>query len=88
MAELLLTNIIIVGTTYGIETLWFNNLERNTTLIYDNIELIKPEKEAELIEDLRQKTGLDIFKVTVGELNFLRDTAQIKVYYREASKSA
>jgi len=88
MAELLLTNIIVVGTTYGIETLWFNNLERSTVLTYEKIELIKPEKETELIEDLRQRTGLDIFKVSVGEINFLRDCAQVKVYYREDSKAA
>ena len=87
MAELLLTNIIVVGTTYGIETLWFNNLERSTVLTYEKIELIKPEKETELIEDLRQRTGLDIFKVSVGEINFLRDSAQVKVYYREDSKA-
>lgn len=83
MAELLFTNIVIVGSTFGIETLWFNNNERSKMLTYENIELVKPDNEAELIADLRTRTGLDIFKVSVGEINFLRDTAQVKVYYLE-----
>ncbi len=35
----------------------------------------------ELIEDLRQRTGLDIVKVEVGGIDFIRDTAVIKVFY-------
>ena len=83
MSELLLTNFIIVGTTYGIETLWFKSKEKSKTLIYEEIELIKPQNKVALIEDLRARTGLDIFKVTVGEINFLRDSAEVKIYYTE-----
>lgn len=83
MAELLFTNFVIVGTTYGIETLWFNNKEQTKVLIYEQIELIKPENRTALIEDLRTRTGLDIIKVSIGEINFLRDTAEVKIYYME-----
>lgn len=83
MGELLITNFIIVGTTYGIETLWFNNREMSKVVIYENIALIKPEKERELIADLKLRTGLDVFKVSVGEINFLRDSAELKIYYLE-----
>ncbi|MFT6747072.1 MAG: hypothetical protein ACJAZ2_001419 [Glaciecola sp.] len=83
MAELLFTNFVIVGTTYGIETLWFKNKEQSKVLIYEQIELIKPENRTALIDDLRARTGLDIFKVTVGEINFLRDSAEVKIYYTE-----
>lgn len=83
MAELLLVNGIIVGTTYGIESLWFNGQERSKLLVYENIELVKPEHEEELIADLRTRTGLDVTKVTIGELNFLRDSAEIRIFYNE-----
>jgi hypothetical protein len=85
MAELLLTNFIIVGATYGIETLWFDNLEQIKVLTYEKIELVKPENEPELIADLRTRTGLDIFKVSVGPINFLRDSAEITIHYKENS---
>lgn len=56
----------------------------STKLItYDNIKLIVPEKRAELISDLEKRTGLKIQRVEIGSLNFLKDSALIKIYYEE-----
>jgi hypothetical protein len=51
---------------------------------YENIGLILPENKDELLEDLRKRTGLNIHRVDIGEINFLRDAATIRVYYYEA----
>ena len=48
---------------------------------YDRIELIKPEKRQELVEDLEKRTGLKINKVEVGAIDFLRDMAMLRVHY-------
>jgi len=48
---------------------------------YENIDLIKPERYDELLADLRQRTGLNIKRVVVRRINFLRDTAVLMVYY-------
>ena len=45
------------------------------------IELIKHERELDLLRDLRERTGLDIVRVEVGHIDFLRDTAMLKIYY-------
>lgn len=50
---------------------------------YDNIELIRPDREAELIADLTQRLGLTITKVEVGAVDFLLDATMLKVYYRD-----
>ena len=50
-------------------------------VIYDRIELIHPDRRSEMIEDLKQRLGLDIIRVEVGAVDFLRDTAMIKIYY-------
>ena len=84
MIELIFTDCLIVGTTFGIEAIWFNNHERSKNLIYEKINLVKPEHEEELIKDLRERTGLDIFKISVGKIDFLKDTADIKIYYKES----
>ena len=55
---------------------------QNTKLIqYDRIELIKPEKREELIADLEQRTGLKILKVDVGGIDFLKDTAVLRITF-------
>jgi len=50
-------------------------------ILYEKIALIKPDKREELIADLKERTGLDVTKVEVGHIDFLRDTAYLKVYY-------
>jgi hypothetical protein len=54
---------------------------------YDRIDLIKPEKYEELIADLEQRLGLKVLKVDVGGVDFLKDTAVIKVYYEGGVKN-
>ncbi len=52
---------------------------------YDRIELITPEHEAELYDDLQHRLGVKVQKIEVGSVDFLKDSAIIKVYYEEAS---
>ena len=84
-AEVLFVDIMIVASTFGIEAIWFNNHERSKLIVLEKIELIKPENEQLLISDLRNRTGLDVFRVSIGRVDFLKDTAEVKIYYKEKS---
>lgn len=53
---------------------------------YDNIRLIVPEKIEELKADLEKRTGLKIVRVEVGSIDFLRDSALLKMYYLDPTK--
>jgi hypothetical protein len=55
--------------------------EQLKTIQYENIELIKPANKEALLEDLRTRTGLNIHRVVIGKINFLKDSASVKVYY-------
>ena len=50
-------------------------------ILYDRIELVKPECRKELVEDLETRTGLKIIKVEVGGINFLKDSVVLRVIY-------
>lgn len=81
-AELITTNLIFILATWFVE---YNKIIKHTAykvILYEKIQLVVPEREAELIEDLKKRTGLDINKVEVGNIDFLRDVAYIKVYYK------
>lgn len=80
-AELLFTNMAILSTAFALERRWFHGQEFSKVIFYEKIDLIKPEKNAELIKDLKERTGLKIRKVDIGEIDFLRDTAKITIYY-------
>ena len=51
---------------------------------YDNIGLITPDKREELIADLEKRTGLKVIKVEVGAIDFLKDAAIVKMYYKSS----
>ena len=79
--EVLFTNGIIALITYLIDRLWFQTVEERKNIVYEKIELIKPENKQELIKDLKERTGLPIHEVKVDKIDFLKDTATITIYY-------
>jgi len=82
LADLLFTNLVIIFITYGLEKLWLLKHESSKIVIYEKINLIRPENREALIDDLRERTGIDkINRIEVGKIDFLRDTCELKIYY-------
>ncbi len=84
-AELAATNLLFILCIWLCESnRWLKHISCKLVQ-YDRIELITPQRRAELVSDLKERTGLDITKVEVGHIDFLRDTALLKVYYEPMS---
>lgn len=81
-AELLFTNAALIGTAAALEYWFIGRAERVQKIRYDRIALIVPERRAELVADLRERTGLDVKRVEIGDVDFLRDTAEVTVFHR------
>ncbi|MBK3519153.1 DUF4956 domain-containing protein [Carboxylicivirga marina] len=79
--ELIFVNVIIVAITYGLERIWLLRHESSKMILYEKIELIKPEFYQDLIDDLKNRTGLPIHRAEIKKISFLRDTAQVIIYY-------
>ena len=80
-AEMLFINLIVLLAAWLGERFWISNRMSRKTVTYEKIELIKPENRQKLIADLRERTGLDITRVEIGKIDFLRDVAQIRIFY-------
>jgi len=82
LTTLLATNLLFVGIIWLLESNTF--LKHNSTkiILYEKIENVKPEKYDDLLADLKERTGLEILRVEVGHIDFLRDTAFVKIYYK------
>lgn len=80
-AELLFINVATVGIIYLFEYVILQSHEMSKTITYEKIDLIKPENRDKLLADLEDRTGLKISKVLIGRIDFLRDTAQVKIFY-------
>ncbi|EJX09810.1 hypothetical protein, membrane [gut metagenome] len=72
----------------GLSERWLSiNREACKLVKYDNINLILPEREAELKADLEKRLGVKVLRVEVGAVDFLKDMAMLRVYYIEVSSS-
>jgi hypothetical protein len=80
---LLAVNAVVAAVLFVLEREWGFHYESSQTVRYDRIDLISPEHRAQLLDDLRQRTGLLIKRVEIGRLNFLNDTAELRVVYDE-----
>jgi hypothetical protein len=76
-------NAFILLITWLLESNLLVRRELAKTIMYENIELIKADREKELIDDLRLRTGLDVRRYNILKIDFLRDMATIKIYYHE-----
>ena len=85
-AELVFSNIAIITLTWYLEKIWMLKREEMIEINYEKIELVHPSKRKELLEDLKERTGLDIVKVTVMRMSYLRDTAKLRILYRSQKK--
>lgn len=84
--ELALTNVIFLGVILLCEKMPFTRSIAEKVVLYDRIDLITPERRADLLSDLERRLGLTITDIEVGGVDFLRDTAVIKVFYSEAGQ--
>lgn len=81
IAEMALINSSVVGITYGLEYLWLLKHETRKTIIYERIDLIRPEHYEEMKADIESRIGLTINRFDIGKIDFLNDTAQVRIYY-------
>ena len=81
VGEVLLINISVVVITYILEFMWLMKHETRKTITYERIDLILPEKYEEMKADLQNRTGLNINRFDIGKIDFLNDTALVRIYY-------
>ena len=83
-AELVLANVLIITVLALLECFIMRGRKATKTICYERIELIRPERREELIADLENRLGIKVEHVDVGNVDFLRDVAFLKVHYTPA----
>ena len=82
--SLILANALLIALLAVVEYVIGRKREVSKLICFERIELIRPERRKELIADLESRLGHKINRVEVGNVDFLRDVAFLKVYYTPA----
>ena len=82
--ELFVIDAIVLVSVMGFEMTM--KIQPTKIIQYDRVELVKPERREELKADLEMRTGLKILKIDVGGIDFLKDSAVIRITYESDNK--
>ena len=81
LLELVAVDVVIVGLTAAIELSPRHRGSGHAPVLYDNLALLHPGREAELYADLGARLGVQVFRVQIHRIDLLRDAAEITVYF-------
>lgn len=78
----LIINIIFVLSVFILEEHLKNNMFCKYSVLYDNLELLKPGSNHKLIKDLSARTGFNILRVKIRNINLKKNIAELDVYFK------
>jgi len=78
-----LINLTLILLTYLLEGKLLFKTESVKTITYENLEMIHTNKRTELIEDLKNRTGLNVHRVSVKGIDYVKNAVSLKVFYYE-----
>jgi hypothetical protein len=82
-SEILFTNLVILILLYTLENVFLLSHESSRIIRYERIEMVKENRKEEIMNDLKQRTGLNIHRIEILDINYIRDSANIKVFFYE-----
>lgn len=83
LVTILFVNLVFIGMAWLFESSKLVNSSCSKYILYDNVSLVSPEKRDELKADLEKRTGLNITRLEVGTIDFLKDACMIRIFYNE-----
>lgn len=83
MLGVLIFNIIIILSAYILEEFLARNKSGCHSIIYDNLELLKPDKKEKLLKDISSRTGKEILRIKIRRIDFNKEIARVDIYFKE-----
>ena len=84
--QLMAANLAVLAIMWVLEREWGFHYESTRRIIYEKIELIRPDRREELVADLEARTGVKVKQIIIGKVNFMRDTANLTIYYDDPAQ--
>lgn len=81
LVELVAVDVVIVGITAAIELAPRHRNLGQAPVLYDNLALLHPGREAELHADLGKRLGVLVVRVQIHKIDLLRDAAEITAHF-------
>jgi hypothetical protein len=83
LSELIITDALTILIAFVVE-LYINDMGiKRKRVIYDKIELIKPERHKELLKDLSDRFGVEVVRADIGPADLIKDSAELIIFFKD-----
>lgn len=79
----LIINAIIITSAFVLEEFLLKNKSETISIIYENLELLKPDKYQKLLKDISERTGQEILRIKIREIDFKKKVASLDIYFKD-----
>jgi len=83
MAELIVTDLLTIIVAFSLEFYFDKHKLVRKSIVYDRIDLIKPDNYNELLEDLSKRFGVKVDKADIGPVDLIRDQVKLIIYFHK-----
>ncbi len=83
LVGVLIINIIILLSVFLLEKFLSVNMFLKHTIIYENLNFLKPENQQKLKEDISSRTGRNILRITIQKIDYKKEIAELDIYFKE-----
>ena len=83
--EIISANIAVFLLAYYLDRNWSINKSQTVSkdIVIHSLEHIRPEQHEHLKQELEEKLGFEILKFDIGQIDFQKQTAKIKIRYKK-----
>jgi hypothetical protein len=79
----LIINAIIIISAFILEEFLVKNKSETHSIIYDNLGLLKPDKNQKLLKDISARTGKVILRIKIRRIDYKREVALLDIFYKD-----
>jgi hypothetical protein len=80
---IIIFNILIISAAAILERITARHNVTNHTIIYENLELLRSDKNHKVLKDISDLTGQEILKYKIRKINFKKQVAEIDIFYKD-----
>jgi hypothetical protein len=79
---MIVINSVIVLSTFILEVFFNKRVYTTTTLVYDRLDLLAPDKFQELLSDISSRSGKKVEKVEIKKIDLIKKNAELEISFR------
>jgi len=83
ISAILFTNLTLMATTWVMESVWMKRHLARRSIIFDRMDLIHPSKKQELMDNIFERTGIEVVRFKVGQIDLSKRNVRLTIFYKE-----